>query len=258
MKHGGGQLSDGVRLGWATGFDSGHTLDYVYENRVRGRTPFGRAIDYFYLNSIGWRGIRVRRQHLGRALRECIDRLHRNGQPVRIVDVAAGVGRYVLENVRERNGDVESVLLRDYKQSNIDAASQLARQLDLTNVTVAQGDAFDRASLASITPPPTIAIASGIYELFCDNPRILRSLRGLADAMDANGYLIYTNMPWHPQAEFIARVLTNREGDPWIMRRRSQAEMDELVRVAGFEKIDQQIDRWGIFSVSVARRSNAK
>ena len=35
----------------------------------------------------------------------------------------------------------------------------------------------------------------------------------------------------------IARGLTNRDGKPWVMRRRTQAEMDELVRAAGFEKI---------------------
>jgi hypothetical protein len=56
------------------------------------------------------------------------------------------------------------------------------------------------------------------------------------------------------QVEFIARVLTNREGQPWIMRRRTQAEMDELVRTAGFEKLEQEIDPWGIFTVSLARR----
>lgn len=39
------------------------------------------------------------------------------------------------------------------------------------------------------------------------------------------------------------------------MRRRSQAEMDELVRQAGFEKIAQRIDPWGIFTVSLARRA---
>ena len=38
------------------------------------------------------------------------------------------------------------------------------------------------------------------------------------------------------------------------MRRRSQAEMDQLVREAGFEKIAQRIDEWGIFTVSLARR----
>lgn len=49
-------------------------------------------------------------------------------------------------------------------------------------------------------------------------------------------------------------MLTNREGQPWIMRRRTQAEMDELVRVTGFAKLSQEIDPWGIFTVSIARR----
>jgi hypothetical protein len=130
----------------------------------------------------------------------------------------------------------------------------LRDELGLTNVIVEHGDAFDRAALATIAPRPTIAIASGLYELFPDNDPVLRSLRGLADAVEPGGHLIYTNQPWHPQLEFIARVLTNREGKPWIMRRRTQAEMDELARMAGFEKVAQEIDPWGIFTVSVARR----
>jgi hypothetical protein len=38
------------------------------------------------------------------------------------------------------------------------------------------------------------------------------------------------------------------------MRRRTQAEMDQLVDAAGFEKVDEYADDWGIFTVSVARR----
>ncbi len=38
------------------------------------------------------------------------------------------------------------------------------------------------------------------------------------------------------------------------MRRRTTALMDELVRAAGFEKLGMEIDRWGMFTVSVARR----
>jgi hypothetical protein len=52
----------------------------------------------------------------------------------------------------------------------------------------------------------------------------------------------------------IARTLINRDGQPWIMRRRTQAEMDHLVKAAGFEKQSMDIDRWGIFTVSVARK----
>ena len=78
----------------------------------------------------------------------------------------------------------------------------------------------------------------------------------MTDALEPGGYLIYTNQPWHPQVEFIARVLWNREGKPWIMRRRTTAEMDELVHFAGFDKTAMEIDEWGMFSVSVARRGS--
>ena len=38
------------------------------------------------------------------------------------------------------------------------------------------------------------------------------------------------------------------------MRRRTQAEMDQLVEGAGFRKLDQLTDEWGIFTVSLAQR----
>ena len=41
------------------------------------------------------------------------------------------------------------------------------------------------------------------------------------------------------------------------MRRRTQAEMDQLVEAAGFRKLEQRIDEWGIFTVSLAERIGA-
>jgi alpha-beta hydrolase superfamily lysophospholipase/SAM-dependent methyltransferase len=249
-----GRFSAGIRLGWQAGFDSGASLDYIYENTPRGLTILGQVIDYFYLNAVGWRGIRVRRQNLERMLAEAIGRVHRSGQAVHILDIASGPGRYVLETMHRLAGIAMSATLGDYRQANLDAARKLAAELHLSNVTLALRDAFDRESLAAATPRPTIAIISGLYELFPENGPVLQSLHGIADAMDDGGYLLYTAQPWHPQIELIARTLINREGRPWIMRRRSQAEMDALVRAAGFEKIEQDMDRWGIFTVSVARR----
>jgi hypothetical protein len=52
----------------------------------------------------------------------------------------------------------------------------------------------------------------------------------------------------------IARVLPNRDGEPWVMRCRTQAEMDQLVAAAGFEKLRMLIDDDGIFSVSLAAK----
>src|SRR5260370_36151041 len=145
--------------------------------------------------------------------------------------------------------------LRDYKQENVDAARALAQEFGLENVTVERGDAFDRDSIAANAPRATIGIVSGLYELFPRNEPVLNSLRGLAGAIEPGGYLIYTNQPWHPQVEFIARVLRNLEGEPWGMRRRTTAEIDELGCVAGFRKMTTEVDQWGRFPVSSARRA---
>ena len=248
-----GALSEGVRLGWRTGFDSGMTLDYVYENRVRGVTPLGRLIDRAFLDSIGWRGIRQRRVHLERLIHQAIDRIRRAQKPAHVLDIAAGPGRYVLETLRSAEPPV-TALLRDGRQENVQAGRALATRLGVRGVTFACGDAFDAQGIADTRPRPTIAIVSGLYELFPDNAPVTTSLRGVADALEPGGYLVYTNQPWHPQLEFIARTLTNRDGQPWIMRRRTQAEMDQLVRAAGFRKLTMEIDRWGIFTVSLAQK----
>ncbi|HET9837095.1 MAG TPA: class I SAM-dependent methyltransferase family protein, partial [Candidatus Angelobacter sp.] len=78
----------------------------------------------------------------------------------------------------------------------------------------------------------------------------------LAEALEPGGLLIYTGQPFHPQIEMIARTLpSHRDFRPWVMRRRTQAELDQLVEAAGFCKISQTIDEWGMFTVSLAQRS---
>jgi alpha-beta hydrolase superfamily lysophospholipase/SAM-dependent methyltransferase len=255
-----GRWSDGVALGWRCGFDSGESLDYIYENRPRGRFILGKLIDQGYLNASGWRGIRQRAVHIRAILDGLIAALHAEGKAIHILDVAAGPGRYLLETLAAHADQKPYATLRDFSPTAIAQGQALASRLGLQHITFEQGDAFDEEQLAALAtrtaeaPRPDIAIVSGLYELFEDNDKIQVSLRGIFRALAPGGYLIYTNQPWHPQVEMIARVLINREGKPWTMRRRTQAEMDRLVRAAGFEKVDMKIDRWGIFTVSVAKR----
>jgi alpha-beta hydrolase superfamily lysophospholipase len=251
----GGRLSDGIRLGCDSGFDSGSSLDYVYRNRPSGITPIGKLIDFFYLNSPGWTGIRIRKQLIQELIGRAMNRARESGRPVRIVDVAAGHGRYVLEAIVLSNVTPDDVLLRDFDPRNVELGRQLMSEKGLSG-RFEQGDAFDTASLAALQPKPTVGIVSGLFELFPENDRVRETLAGLASAIDPGGYLIYTGQPWHPQIEFIARTLSShREGAPWVMRRRTQEELDELVRTAGFRKLEQRIDPGGLFTVTLAQRA---
>lgn len=252
----GSWFSTGLKTGIATGFDSGSTLDYVYENEARGVSHAGRMVDRTFLDAIGWRGIRQRKLHLEELIASATDQLKAAGRPVHILDIAAGHGRYVLDAVAKCAVPPASVRLQDYSQLNVGLGTRLIAERNLpTSVTFRQADAFDTGMLSGLKPAPDLAIVSGLYELFADNALISRSLGGLAGAMQPGALLIYTNQPWHPQLEMIARSLTShRGGQAWVMRRRTQGEMDQLVKAAGFEKIDQRIDQWGIFTVSVAQR----
>lgn len=182
-----GRLSEGIRLGWRTGFDSGESLDYVYRNQARGTGPLGKLIDWCYLNAIGWRGIRLRHRHLQEALEAAIRALRAAGESVRIVDIASGPGRYVLETLKQHGDADATALLQDRSEDALRAGRALAEAMRIDRVTYAQGDAFSADSLRQIHPRPNIAIVSGLYELFPDNTMVGDSLRGLAAIVKPGG-----------------------------------------------------------------------
>lgn len=254
-----GRLSEGIRLGLKTGFDSGSSLDYVYRNQPSGHTFLGKTIDWFYLNAAGWRGVRERKQRIVCALLNSMADLRRAERPVRIIDIAAGHGSYVLDALELDRAGVDGVLLRDFDEANVAAGSKAIEERSFAElVRFEKGDAFDRKSLSELKPRATIGIVSGLYELFPENYLVRESIAGLRNVIEPGGFLVYTGQPFHPQLEFIARTLhSHRNRQPWIMRRRTQAEMDQLVEEAGFQKVDQWIDDNGIFSVSVAEKVSA-
>jgi alpha-beta hydrolase superfamily lysophospholipase/SAM-dependent methyltransferase len=251
-----GKLSEGIRLGHATGFDSGESLDYVYKNKANGGLGIGKVIDRGYLDAIGWRGIRQRRACMNQALKYALKQVRESGMPLQLMDIAGGAGRYLLDALEDQEFGFDlKVLCRDWSESALDAGRATAREKGLQErITHLKGDAFDENSLASVEPKPSVAVVSGLYELFPENEKLQRSLRGLFKAVNDGGWLIYTGQPWHPQVEMIARTLTNRDGQFWVMRRRPQGEMDALVEAAGFKKEKQWVDDFGIFTVSVARK----
>lgn len=257
--HLGRHWSQGLKLGVETGFDSGSTLDYVYRNQAQGTNAWGVFIDRLYLNAVGWRGIRQRKVHIGLAIREAIQRLRAAGQPVHILDIAAGHGRYLLDAL-PADDRPESIRLRDFRAVNVAAGRQLIAERGLQEIAeFSEADAYDRATYQQLAPRPTLGVVSGLHELFADNALVLESLYGLGDALAAGGFLVYTGQPWHPQLEMIARCLTShRDGQNWVMRRRSQLEMDQLVARAGFRKLRQWIDDEGIFTVSLAIREESE
>ncbi len=249
-----GPISDGIRVGWKYGFDSGQSLDYVYQNKARGLGPLGKLVDRSYLNSAGWSGIRSR----GTLLKESILWAVRQSEEetktaIELVDVASGPGRYVLDllSLGSIRSDRINARMYDVDEKGLEQGRQRAQKLGLQNVQFVYRDAFVSSARYAFGKAD-VAVVSGILELFSDNAHAKNLLDATRDLLHHDGYLIYTNQPWHPELEFISNVLTNRDGEPWEMRCRPQKEIDELVKSAGFSKLTTRYTKNGIFSVSVA------
>ena len=129
----GAKWSEGLKLGKETGFDSGSTLDYVYRNTPTGSNGFGRMADKNYLNAIGWRGIRQRKQNLQTLIQDAMQRLREQGQPVHVMDIAAGHGRYVLDALTAQELP-DSIRLRDYSPLNVEAGRKLIQERQLQDI----------------------------------------------------------------------------------------------------------------------------
>ncbi len=77
-----------------------------------------------------------------------------------------------------------------------------------------------------------------------------RAVKGATSICEESSHLVYTGQPWHPQLKMIAYVLNSHQKKDWVMRRRSQKELDRLMAYNGVVKERMLIDDFGIFTVS--------
>lgn len=245
-----GFLSKGISLGLKYGFDSGISLDYIYKNQANGKLLLGKFIDRFYLNQIGWAGVRERKKNLLTLIEEKINNL--GEENVKILDVAGGTGNYLFD-IKEKYPKVQ-ILINEFKKSNIEVGEEVIKKNNWENISFVNYDCFDRETYKKINYTPNIVIISGVFELFKDNKILENTILGVVEILDKNGVVIYSGQPWHPQLKQIALVLNSHKGDgkSWIMRRRSEKELDSLFEKYNLNKGKMLIDNNGIFTVSLA------
>src|SRR4051812_18411965 len=147
----GALLSDGLRIGFAHGFDSGAFMAHAYADDARGRTALGRRLDRRLLDRptlVAFREIRAL------AEQAVLDAIGAAGTDAPVVaDLAAGPAPYVLAGLAAHPG--ARAILRDVDDDALAEARRAAAARGLADrVTTARADAFDRDALAALQPRP--------------------------------------------------------------------------------------------------------
>jgi 2-polyprenyl-3-methyl-5-hydroxy-6-metoxy-1,4-benzoquinol methylase len=246
-----GNVSDGIKVGNTYGYDSGVMIDYVYKNKPSGRFGIGALIDWGYLNSVGWRGIRLRKILLTRYLTKVIGEHLQRKPHLKYLDIACGGAEYDIDAFKQFDASKLDVELRDYKMENIEKATQNANASGLRSIRFKQADAFNAANY---TERWDVVVASGFWEIIDDDSLIKNCIKNIAACLEPGGSLVFTIQPYHPQLEMAARSLTSNTGKPWIMRLRQLDLYKQWLNEAGLEYVSHELEKHQIFGVVEARK----
>jgi len=246
-------LSEGLRIGWTHGFDSGPFMAHIYANQPAGRTPLGRAIDRRLLERrtcVAFRDIRALAQS---AVIEAIDAVAAD-EPV-VADLAAGPATYLTRALAER--PAARAIARDIDLAGLDEARATAAQAGVADrVALARADAFDRDALAALDHRPDVVLELGLYGIYHDDARIERHLNDLAELV-APTQIVFNVQTQNPEIEHIARVWRNAAGERCVWRLRPVEQILSYAADAGYAPASITADRHDIYRVVRLERSAA-
>jgi predicted RNA methylase len=241
----GALLSEGLRIGYSHGFDSGPFMAHVYADEPTGRTALGRAIDRRLLarpTCVAFRDIRALAQS---AVLEAIDAAGSEA-PV-VADLAAGPAPYLLRALAER--PAARAIAGDVDTDAIDSVRSAARELGIDDrVQALRADAFDRDALAALDPRPDVVLELGLYGIYHDDARIERHFLDLAEVV-APGQIVFNVQTRNPEIEYIARVWRNAAGERCVWRLRPLEQILGYAAAAGYRPASVSSDRHGIYRV---------
>ncbi len=218
-----GRLSDGIRLGYATGFDSGTMVDYVYRNEAHGVTPIGRLFDRVFLDHAVWEGVRARRRLLVAQLAAALARYRAPS----LFDVAAGPGSYLFELPP---GDY---FAGDLKLAEVDRGRSRAETTGRRDIHFVRSDAFD----ASTWPRQRfdVLVASGFFDILVDDADLERLLDAGTRATATGARWVWTAMERHTNLEMLSATMVDFHQRPWVAKPRTADEIMALAATRGWE-----------------------
>ncbi|MFH2033627.1 MAG: class I SAM-dependent methyltransferase family protein [Candidatus Margulisiibacteriota bacterium] len=246
-----GRLSKGINMSFKYGFTSGIMLDYVYQNKPEGKLVIGKWIDKQYLQNPGWQGIRRRKENLMTHLNLAVLENRKKGKKSVVLDIASGPARYMIEAIKELGGNDISVVCQDIDERWAKEGQKIAGLEGLNNIRFQAGDAFD---LSKITPEPNIIVSSGFYDWITDEETIKRSVNLVYKKLQKGGKFITTNQCGHLSLDLVKRTFLDFDKNPLIMKTWPLETMNEWLEDAGFTRLVNSMDKWGLYSVTTGEK----
>lgn len=220
-----GRLSEGIRLGWRTGFDSGVMLEYIYENKPRGITPLGVQIDRQFISHPVWDGVRSRRGFLVEQLKAAMTHYNRP----QIFDIAAGVGSYLFL----LPFDQATIIAGDYEPEAVQRGQAKAIAQGRTDITFQRNNAFNLAEFAA--QEADILVASGFFDILTLDEQIHQVLQNGSAIAHPGTRWVFTIQEHHPDLRMLKESLIDLNKKSWELVPRPAEQLVTWAKLYGWQ-----------------------
>lgn len=251
-----GRLSDGISMTLDTGFTSGRLLDYIYENKPRGKTFIGRWIDKSYIRHVGWEAVRIRKNNIEASLKEAIRIVQQQKNRVNIVDTACGYAAYIFSVLTELKDQEITADCYDIDPRWTKSGNEKSERLKMhSRVRFNEGNMLDPTLAAKALKDADIVLSVGFYEWITDDEMVRNSLEIIKKSVHPGSFIILTYPMSHPCLDLVQYVFPHFNGAPVRMKMRDRAEMGQMLEKIGFKTIKEYTDSFGYFNTVLGRRN---
>ena len=237
---------------------TGYNFDHMYENKPQGKFFVGKLIDRIVLNFPSVQATRNRKRNIIKIMSDEIENLRILSKPIRIIDVACGASRYLIElNDMYRDFSCE-VMGVDYDRKSLELGSLLAQKygIDKSHLRFVKGNVFHLQHLkhlgAKINWRPNIVVASGLID-YLDDHRVQVAFTEVYQGLEDDGLFLFSSQESNPSRKLMEKICRTNEG-PWIIHYRKPAILRQWLLDTGFRDVVIGKDKWNMYDLCTARK----
>ena len=173
-------------------------------------------------------------------------------EAIRMLDIASGPARYVMDVLKRHTGKPILAMCRDYDPRWVQEGNEKAAAAGLENLSFEQADAFDENSYTSLAESNDIMISSGFYDWITDDSLVKKTMSLIRKSLKEGGFFVFTNQSGHVNMEMVSQIFVDFNKQPLHMTVRDAELINGWAREAGFQIIKTLSDKWGYYSVTLA------